>query len=153
LIYGNNLTGSTVTVDGQTLALNYSGEHQVNALLPDSVSGIAKLTVRNDRGSQTVNIFVEDVVPAVFTIDGSGTGPAAVIRTGNFVSLFLTGLGKAGKPSRVTLNNVPVAVTYAGPAPGFQGLDQINIELPAGMTSGTVVVYAGKHASNAVTLP
>jgi uncharacterized protein (TIGR03437 family) len=152
-IYGNNLAGSTVTVDGQTLALNYSGEHQVNALLPDNVSGIAKLNVRNDRGSHTVNIFIEDVVPAVFTIDGSGTGPAAVIRTGNFVSLFLTGLGRIGVPSQVTLNNVSVAVTYAGPAPGFRGLDQINIELPAGMTSGTVVVYARKHASNAVTLP
>jgi uncharacterized protein (TIGR03437 family) len=152
-IYGNNLTASTVSVDGQTLALNYSGEHQVNALLPDNIAGLAKLTVRNDQGSQTVNIFIEDVVPAIFTIDGSGTGLAAIIRTGNFVSLFLTGLGRAGMPSRVTLNNMSVAVTYAGPAPGFQGLDQINIELPAGMTSGTVVVYAGKHASNAVTLP
>jgi uncharacterized protein (TIGR03437 family) len=152
-IYGNNLTGSTVSVDGQTLALNYSGDHQMNALLPDSVSGLAKLTVRNDRGSQTVNIFIEDMVPAVFTIDGSGTGPAAIIRTGNFVSLFLTGLGKGGITPRVTLNNAPVAVTYAGPAPGFQGLDQINFELPAGVMSGTVIVYAGKRASNAVTLP
>jgi len=151
-IYGDNLTGSTVSVDGQTLALNYSGEHQINALLPGDVSGLAKLTVRNGQGSQTVNIFVEDVVPAVFTANGSGTGAAAVIRTGNFVSLFLTGLGKGGMPSQVTLNDVPVSVTYAGPAPGFQGLDQINIELPAGMTSGRVIVYAGKHASNAVTL-
>ncbi len=152
-IYGNNLALSPVTVDGQALPLNYSSEHQINALLPDTVSGLARLTVRNDRGSQTVNIFIEDVVPAVFTIDGSGTGPAAVIRTGNFVSLFLTGLGKSGKPSRVTVNDVAVPVSYAGPAPGFRGLDQINIELPSETTSGTVVVYAGKHASNAVTLP
>ena len=152
-IYGNNLAGSTVTVDGQPLALNYSSEHQINALLPETVSALAKLTVRNDRGSQTVNIFIEDVVPAVFTTDGSGTGPAAVIRTGNFVSLFLTGLGKSGMPPRVTLNGAAVPVTYAGPAPSFQGLDQINIELPSGTATGTVVVFAGKHASNAVTLP
>lgn len=151
-IYGNNLTGATVSVDGQTLALNYIGEHQINALLPDNASGLVRLTVRNDRGGQTVNIFVEDVVPAVFTANGSGTGAAAVIRTGNFVSLFLTGLGKGGMPTQVTLNDMPVSVTYAGPAPGFQGLDQINIELPQGMMSGTVIVYAGKHASNAVTL-
>ncbi len=152
-VYGNNLAGATVSVDGQTLALNYSGDHQINALLPDNVSGLAKLTVRNDRGSQTVNIFDEDVVPAVFTVNGAGTGAAAIIRTGNFVSLFLTGLGKSGLTPRVTLNDVPVAVSYAGPAPGFQGLDQINIELLPGITSGTVIVYAGKHASNAVTLP
>ncbi|HEY6389922.1 MAG TPA: hypothetical protein VIX89_01520, partial [Bryobacteraceae bacterium] len=130
-IYGNNLTGGVVSVNGQTLALNYSGEHQINALLPDNVSALAKLTVRNGSGSQTVNIFIEDVVPAVFSRDGSGTGFAAAIRTGNFISLFLTGLGQGGMPSQVTLNGVPVKVTYAGPAPGFQGLDQINIELPS----------------------
>jgi uncharacterized protein (TIGR03437 family) len=152
-IYGNNLTGGTVSVDGQTLALNYSGDHQINALLPDNVSGLAKLTVRNAQGSQTVNIMVEDFVPAVFTVNGAGTGPAAVIHNGNFVSLFLTGLGEGSSTlPQVTLDGTPVPVTYAGVAPGFQGLDQINIQLPAGTTSGTVIVYDGRHASNPVTI-
>lgn len=57
-IYGYNLDKSTVTVNGQILALNDSGPNQLNALLADNVSGLAKLTVRNNQGSQTVNVFV-----------------------------------------------------------------------------------------------
>jgi uncharacterized protein (TIGR03437 family) len=151
-IYGNNLAGSTVSINGQALALNYSSDHQVNALLPNNVSGLVKLTVSNMQGKQTVNIFIESAVPAIFTFDGSGRGPAAVIRTGNFISLYVTGLGAGGATPVVLLNGAPVSVTYAGPAPGFPGLDQINFQLPSGVTSGTVVVIAGGHTSNAVTI-
>ena len=151
-IYGTNLAGSTVSVNGQTLALNYSSDRQINALLPNNVTGLAKLTVANSQGMQTVNIFIEDVVPAIFTLDASGTGAAAVIRTGNFISLYLTGLGTSTATPAVLLNGAPVTVTYAGPAPGFPGLDQINFQLPPGVTSGTVVVMSGRHTSNAVTI-
>ena len=54
---------------------------------------------------------------------------------------------------KITLDGAPVSVTYAGPAPGFPGLDQINVQLPSGTVSGQLVVFAGKRASNAVTLP
>jgi uncharacterized protein (TIGR03437 family) len=151
-IYGNNLANSTVSVNSQALDLNYSSDHQINALLPDNISGLVKLTVSNSQGKQTVNIFIESAAPAVFTADASGTGKAAAIRTGDFVSLYLTGLGVGRGTPVVLLNGAPVSLTYAGPAPGYPGLDQINIELPAGTTSGTVVVIAGSHVSNAVTL-
>jgi uncharacterized protein (TIGR03437 family) len=99
-----------------------------------------------------VNVFIESAVPAIFTFDGSGMGAGAVIRTGNFISLFLTGLGDGGAAPVVTLNGALVNVTYHGPAPGFPGLDQINFELPAGISSGTVLVSAGARTSNAVTI-
>lgn len=151
-VYGTSLTGATVSVNGQTLALNYTSDNQINALLPVDARGVAKLTVANGQGRQTVNIFIEDRVPAIFTRDGSGTGAAAVLRTGDFVSLFLTGLGIGAATPVVLLNGAPATVTYAGPAPGFPGLDQINFQLPPGVTSGTVVVVAGKHVSNTVTI-
>lgn len=151
-IYGNNLGGSTVMMNGQSLALNYSSDHQINALLPDHISGLQKLTVQNSQGLQTVNVFLETAVPAIFTLNGSGSGAGAVIRTGNFISLYLTGLGDSTGNPVVTLNGAPVNVTYAGPAPGYPGLDQINFELPAGVTSGTVVVVANGRASNPVTI-
>jgi uncharacterized protein (TIGR03437 family) len=132
--------------------LNYSSDRQINALLPDNVTGLAKLTVSNAQGKQTVNIFIENAVPAIFTFDGSGSGAAAIIRTGNFISLYLTGLGTGGGTPTVLLNGAPVNVTYAGPAPGFPGLDQINFQLPAGVASGTVVVISGNHTSNTVTI-
>lgn len=151
-IYGSSLAGSTVTVNGQALAINYSSDHQINALLPDNVTGLANLTVTDSQGVDAVNIYIESAVPAVFTMDGSGTGAAAAIRTGNYVSLYLTGLGAGNASPSVTLNGSAVNVTFAGPAPGFPGLDQINFQLPTGVTSGTVVVVAGGHASNPVTI-
>jgi uncharacterized protein (TIGR03437 family) len=151
-IYGSNLGGATVTLNGQTLAQNYSSANQINALLPDNISGLQKLTVANGQGSATVNVFIESAVPAIFTFDGSGMGAGAVIRTGNFISLFLTGLGDGGAAPVVTLNGALVNVTYHGPAPGFPGLDQINFELPAGISSGTVLVSAGARTSNPVTI-
>jgi uncharacterized protein (TIGR03437 family) len=120
--------------------------------LPDHISGLQKLTVQNAQGLQTVNVFLESAVPAIFTLNGSGTGAGAVIRTGNFISLYLTGLGDSTGTPVVTLNGAAVNVTYAGAAPGYPGLDQINFELPAGVTSGTVVVVANGRVSNAVTI-
>jgi len=152
-IYGNNLDRSVVTVNGQGVPVNYQSEHQVNALLPPDVLGLARLEVANELGSQSVNIMVEPAVPAVFTKDGSGVGAAAAIRTGDYYSLFLTGLGVGNGQPAVTIGGSPVDVTYAGPAPGFPGLDQINIRLPAGTASGPVVVYAGGRTSNPVFLP
>ena len=84
----------------------------------------------------------------MFTRDGSGIGTAAYIRTGDYVSLYVTGLGKGGGAVTVTFNGASVPVTYAGPAPGFPGLDQINILLPSG--TGTLEVQAGGHRSNRV---
>ncbi len=152
-IYGNSLSGSTVSVNGQPLVVSYNGDHQINALLPDQIAGLNKLTVSNASGKATVNIYVESANPAVFTMDGTGTGAAAAIRTGNYISLYLTGLGDSGVMPMVTLNGAPVEVTYAGPAPGFAGLDQINFQLPAGTSSGVVLVGVGNRVSNPVTLP
>jgi uncharacterized protein (TIGR03437 family) len=46
-------------------------------------------------------------------------------------------------------------VSFAGRAPGFQGLDQINVQVPAGVHHNTTVpvtVISGNRASNSVTL-
>src|SRR5262249_46970878 len=130
-IYGTGLASSTVTAAGQALSISYNDDHQINALLPVNIHGLAQLTVTNAQGKQSVNIFVEDGVPAIFTKDGSGSGAAAAIRAGNVVSLYLTGLGNSATLPTVLLDGMMMAVTYSGPAPGFPGLDQINFQLPA----------------------
>lgn len=154
-IYGGQLDGAAVAVNGQTLTLFYSSSHQINALLPENIAGLVKLTLTTAQGRYVENLIIDDAVPAVFSLDSSGTGPAAAIRTGNFESLYLTGLGTNGKVPVVSVNGISASVTYAGPAPGFPGLDQINIEVPAGVPSGIavpVVVQSGNHVSNTTTL-
>ena len=54
-----------------------------------------------------------------------------------------------------TINGQNAQVLYAGAAPGFQGLDQVNVALPAGFNGhGTVnvVIIVDGQAANTVTL-
>jgi uncharacterized protein (TIGR03437 family) len=54
------------------------------------------------------------------------------------VALFGTGW-RNSLPVRVTIGGKSATVEYAGPSGGFNGLDQINARIPAGVT-GTVPV-------------
>ncbi|MCI0662815.1 MAG: hypothetical protein L0220_17240, partial [Acidobacteria bacterium] len=41
---------------------------------------------------------------------------------------------------QVTIGNVSANVTYAGPAPGYEGLNQLNIELPPDASGANITV-------------
>ncbi|HMY74839.1 MAG TPA: hypothetical protein PLQ88_23675, partial [Blastocatellia bacterium] len=53
-----------------------------------------------------------------------------------------------------TIGGRAATVSYAGRAPGFVGLNQFNIALPAGLAAGTypLVITRGGVASNSVTI-
>jgi uncharacterized protein (TIGR03437 family) len=99
-----------------------------------------------------------------------GAGPATA---GQIVSIFLSGLGSVtnpptdGSPSSasnpstttltptVTIGGVNATVVYSGLAPGEVGLYQVNVQVPAGVTTGNavpVVVTIGSGVSNTVTM-
>jgi uncharacterized protein (TIGR03437 family) len=74
------------------------------------------------------------------------------------LTLYATGCGvltnddlpRCTLPVSVTVNDQPATVLYAGIAPGLvQGANQINIQLPDGITSGqlTIVLTAGDASS------
>jgi uncharacterized protein (TIGR03437 family) len=166
-IYGTNLASSQVTVGGITATIDYDGATQINAIVPEAVQGLVPFTVANSGGSHTVNVLIQPAVPAIYTLDQSGTGPAAALtgvtnvlvtssaplHPGDYVSLYLTGLGS--QQPTVTVGGEPCAVTYAGAAPGFPGLNQINCQIAAGVASSStspVLVTAGGRTSNQVTL-
>ncbi|HTW66966.1 MAG TPA: hypothetical protein VME17_20240 [Bryobacteraceae bacterium] len=177
-IYGTNLASSTVQVNGSSLPVFYGSASQINAPLPDNLSGLVQLTVQNSAGQHTVNLDLEAASPAIFTQNSSGTGPAAALlapqltlvtannplHPGDAVALYLTGLG-ATMPSNgldvavqqptVTVEGLNCPVTFAGAAPGFTGLDQINCTIPSTVTSNAaapVAVTSGDRTSNTATL-
>jgi len=175
-IYGKALTGAVVTFAGQTLKQSYSGDTQINAQLPENASGYGELRVQTTTGRHSVNLLIEDAVPAVFALNGGGTGPAAALRgdynvvgdqtplrAGDAALIYLTGLGATSQKAGLDYANVVPTVTidgkaatllYAGRAPGFPGLDQLNVIVPAGVGTGNlplVVTSAGK-VSNTTTL-
>jgi uncharacterized protein (TIGR03437 family) len=163
-----SLGGVQVTIGGVPIPLQFVSQGQINAVIPDTVSGLVVLTVMNSSGRHSVNVLIEPSVPAIFTQNQSGSGPAAALNgitnvlvtpanplhSGDYVSLYLTGLGATTQPD-VVVGGKACAVTFAGPAPGYPGLDQINCQLAAGTAPGDstpVVVTASGRSSNVVTL-
>jgi uncharacterized protein (TIGR03437 family) len=172
------LSDAQVSFNGTPIPLSYASPGQINAVIPDDASGLATLMVNSGGGKRTVNVLVEAAVPAIFTLDGSATGPAAAINAsnnqvvgsanplhaGDYVELYATGLGAttnkggldyADLQPTVTIGGKDCPVTYAGRAPRYVGLDQINCVVPAGLganASAPVVVTSGARSSNAATL-
>jgi uncharacterized protein (TIGR03437 family) len=175
-IYGTNLDSATVSAAGTTLNLFYNSATQINALLPDDDSSFKSLTVQTASGQNTVNLSLVQAAPAIFTQDSSGTGPASALKAsdqslvtasnplhaGDAVELYATGLGlttpngiSPGIQATVTVGGIACPVSFAGAAPNYQGLDQINCTIPAGVTLGTsvpVVITSGDRTSNTATL-
>ena len=100
----------------------------------------------------------------------AGSRPAA---RGEFLSIFSTGLGPltsqptTGSPSttdppaatttpvKVMIGGISVQPQYAGPAPGFVGLYQVNVQVPQGASVGSQVPIAlvmNGVSSNTVTV-
>jgi uncharacterized protein (TIGR03437 family) len=119
-------------------------------------------------------IFVVDQgtsAGAIFHTDFSfvtGSNPA---RAGEVLAVYATGLGalqtavrsgdaapNAPRPTvnipTITIGGVPAVVSYSGLAPGFVGLYQLNVTVPAGLQPGLqpVQISLGEIASNTATV-
>jgi uncharacterized protein (TIGR03437 family) len=160
-----------VTFDNVPASVFYAGSGQLNLLVPPSVRPNATTVVSvlvngSSAGTATVNTVAS--MPAVFTV-GSGTGQAAAqnedgsfnsssqrAAPGEVVVLYLTGDGQNGAPVSVQIGNSAADILYAGAAPGFYGLMQINARIPAGLTAsgsqGVVVTVGGVSSQAGVTI-
>ncbi|HWQ34741.1 MAG TPA: discoidin domain-containing protein [Blastocatellia bacterium] len=166
-----------------TAPLFYTSQHQMNFLLPEEAApGEAVVTVFASTGEiSETRISVTAAAPALFTLDASGSGEAALISTtdgvnyeagavkqdaGRDVYVVLFGTGWRGAsagtennlnpaaPVQVEINGVPVSVLYAGKQPELAGLDQINFLLPRTLTPGgySLVVRVGDQVSNSTLI-
>jgi uncharacterized protein (TIGR03437 family) len=126
--------------------------------------------------SATMTVHVGAFSPGIFT-DQAGTGAilhagnfsvvsaGAPARVGEFILIFATGLGSlrtpfpSGMPAPsnppadtlitpiVTIGGLSATVGFSGLAPGFVGLYQLNVQVPASLASGNqpVQILAGGH--------
>jgi len=128
--------------------------------------------------SESVSVPVVPAQPGLFSVgpqaivlnqDGSLNGPGNPARKGEFVTIFLTGSGEvdppvaSGSPAPVSpLSRVANAVVewdgaagaaddlfFAGLTPGFVGLTQINVRIPASAPSGAQVGLVVRIAGRA----
>ncbi len=138
-------------------------------------------TVEIFLNGQLIRAGAAQLAPALvgqFTATQNGSGAAAALDAINFtpapfnakqsngqpsfIALFVTGLGAEVTDNdgdvkanvQVTINGNPVTVSYAGRAPGFVGLNQINFQLPTTISAGTynIVVSRNGFVSNTATI-
>ena len=178
-----SLAGVSVAIGGKTAPLYYAGPNQVNAQVPvDTPANLQTLTINTPNGPVSAGtLVVQATAPGVFgtasqaaITNQSGTlnnsaNPAA---PGSTVSVFVTGIGdvdnpvpsgnaapstvlaRAKAPVMVTVNGVSATVPFAGFAPGFAGLGQLNVTVLSTLTPGTypLIVNIGGVAANTVML-
>jgi len=160
--------GVTVEVAGQPARIHFVSPGQVNFLVPSSLSpGLVTVVLRSAGMGRVFSGQVQllTAAPALFSQDSSGAGPGAILNAVTFeagpfqvetpeqtgddkrtrLALFGTGFRFASElRAIVTIEDGRqffLPLEYFGPAPGFFGLDQANLALPAELDcAGTVQV-------------
>jgi uncharacterized protein (TIGR03437 family) len=164
------LGNCSVTVNGSPAMIQYVSPGQVNFIMPAGiVPGTATVMIHNGAQMMSGSVQTGAAGPGIFALNGMGMGEGAMLNgttwqmgpfsttTGGqatYVSIYVTGLDLSSKPT-VTIGGVPADVMWFGNAPGYAGLQQINIVLPGGM-AGTgrvpVTVTSNGQTSNVTFL-
>ena len=156
---------------------------QVPFELATASSATLKVTVAGQT-SAAITVPVGGLAPGLFSTNQEGTGAAAALHTdgvtpvtaqkpakpNEVIVLFGTGLGlltpalptgEAAKNNStavvptITVDGKNADVQFAGAAPGFVGLNQVNLKIPSGTRSAPdipVALSIGGKASNTVTI-
>lgn len=178
--------GVRVFFDGIAAPLFFAQDQQINAQVPYEVAGHVETEVKvvsGDVVKGSVRVPVKDAAPGILTAAG-GTGQAIASNEnggvnsdsnpaarGSVVTLYATGDGQLGPdavdgvPAVAAWTGYPVSVDfggyagevlYAGRAPGFIGLMQISVRIPASFVqAGAVPVWLtvnGQTSQNGVVL-
>lgn len=160
----NTPTGTVAAVVTRTGQASQSQSVQVATFSP----GIFSI---NSQGTLQGAIQISNTVifaAPTGSIPGVQTRPAT--RGVDFLTIYCTGLGPVTNPPAagsagagqltlstptVTIGGVPAQVTFSGLAPGFVGLYQVNVQVPASAPTGNtvaLVITIGGVSSNSVTI-
>jgi uncharacterized protein (TIGR03437 family) len=165
-----SLGGVSVRIGNEDAPLYFAGPGQVNAQVPYSVRPGENVPVVMKVNGQYAAPQTYPIAPAQPGIFLAGDGGAILdaryslvtagnpAHVGDVLQIFATGLGETDPPGQtgqgasgssglvlpvtVTVGGVEAAVQYAGLAPGFVGLYQVNVQVPATVTPGDAVEVA-----------
>jgi uncharacterized protein (TIGR03437 family) len=161
---------------------NVGGAEQINIQVPfNLMPGQATVVIQNNGSSSTIEATILAAQPGLFA-NGDGTGAAAnssgaitsqnpAVR-GSTITLYGTGFGPvdgqiaAGEAAStqpplnttttpvITIGGATADVQFSGLAPGFAGLYQLNVTIPANAPTGLqeVVATVGGVSSTPVRL-
>jgi uncharacterized protein (TIGR03437 family) len=174
----DSLGGTRVLFDGVAAPMVYAESGRICAIVPYQVAGRKTTEVVVEYQGQRSSPVVLPVVrsaPALFTLDASGVGQAAMLNEtgccnsarnpavrGTIASLYATGEGlplpgAARRPAtplpvRVTVGGVPAQIVWTGNV----GLLQVNFRIPANAPVGDavplVLTVGNAHSTAPVTM-
>jgi uncharacterized protein (TIGR03437 family) len=179
-IFGVGLSGpgktTSVDMDGTTLRMLVATAFQINAEVPLGMApGVHSLRVQSAYGMAQQSVMVSAVAPAIFLLGNppigaitntnySLIGPSNPLPRGQSMVIYATGLGAVTQRSQLSVTNAPVTVVlngtelpsdFAGLAPGYIGLYQVNVMIPASTPPGLGIplsLKVGGQLSNAVSV-
>jgi uncharacterized protein (TIGR03437 family) len=180
-----SLSGVSITVNGVAAPIlavsNKNGIEQVNFQVPFEAAGRATVPVvitRSGFSSAPVDVPVVNSQPGLYPVvvhnaDFTLAGEQRPLARNEFAFVYAAGLGRVSNPPatgaaasaaprsasiedvRITLGGIPCEVQFAGLAPDFAGVYQLNFRVPANAPSGLqdLVVTAGGVSSPAIKVP
>jgi uncharacterized protein (TIGR03437 family) len=159
--------GVQVTIEGRVVPVLSFNDSQVNIYVPEAAgTGVGTVIVYvNGNVIAADDCTVSNDNPGIFTTTQTGAGEAvALLASGmqytrspfdakpngqpSVIAIFGTGW-RNSLPLGVTIGGQTATVEYAGPSGGFNGLDQINVRIPNGVTGAASVLV--KTASGALS--
>jgi uncharacterized protein (TIGR03437 family) len=160
LFSGQNVS---VTFNGLPSQVLFSNDTQINLVVPAALGGqtSAQVIVMVDGTASaplTVNlapfapgIFANGILNQDYSVNSSKQ-PAA---PGSVIQVYATGLSGTGVITANIGSEVVTQPYYAGPAPGFVGLQQVDLILPTDLTGNSVniSVCGGLTAKQVVCSP
>jgi uncharacterized protein (TIGR03437 family) len=162
---GTQFSGSTVTVtfNGLPAQVLFSNATQINLIVPAGLAGktSAQVVVTVDGVASaplTVNLapFAPGIFPnGVLNEDYSLNSSKQPAAPGSIIQVYATGLSGTGVITAKIGTEVVAQPYYGGPAPGFPGVQQVDLILPSDLTGSTVnvSVCGGPSAAQVVCSP
>jgi uncharacterized protein (TIGR03437 family) len=139
-LFGSRFRGDKVEVRvaGIPVRIFFANDTQIDFEVPAGLptTGIVNAFVTVDtRNSPARPLTLAAASPGVFpnailnqdSSVNTASNPAAA---GTILQVFLTGLPSTGAPITVKIHDYTVTPLYAATAPGFIGLQQVNVEIP-----------------------
>lgn len=166
------MNATQVLVNGKAAPLLYAGPTQINFQVPSGAASPASVVVRQagvESEPQSLPLF--GAAPGLFSVSQDGRGQGAILHAGtadlvsparpaaagDALEIYFTGLGESllAVVPNVYVGGVLATLLFQGNAPGFVGLNQVNVRVPAGVLSGPAVPVRMTHhgrTSNDVTV-
>jgi uncharacterized protein (TIGR03437 family) len=173
---------TTVYVNGFAAPVFFASPGQFNVQVPWEATGFASFGMLVNGAPSNIQITsVNALSPAIFAIsatqaviahgDGSLVSAASPATAGETVVVFATGLGPVSgamitgqaastttlqpttNPATATIGGIKAPVVFCGLTPGFTGLYQVNVQIPANVAANSqLIVTLGGSATPAVPI-